>query len=76
MSAKLPALMQPYWFEVAVPIPGSNQRVVLHTGPLTVEGVTAALKVLESLTDQQGLDTALTAIEHAAKSVNKSVSDL
>jgi hypothetical protein len=53
-------LVAPEWFEIAVPVPGSTDRALIWTGPLTVDGVAAAMAALSPYQSQHRLDGFIT----------------
>lgn len=52
-APKLPALMEPFWIEVAVPDPVTGDRALIHTAPFTAAGVLEVITRLQSLTNWQ-----------------------
>ena len=71
MAATFDNLTEPLWFEIAVPVPGTNERAVLWTGPLTVDGVAAGMAALSPYQHQQRLDGYVTALLQASEKAAK-----
>lgn len=56
-------LRQPLWLEIAVPVPGTDQRVILWTGPWTVDGVSQAMAALSPQLNPARLDAMVRDVE-------------
>lgn len=62
VGARISELVQPLWFEIAVPIPGTGDRAVIFTGPFDAAGVQAGLTALQQFTPQSRIDVVTTEI--------------